>query len=355
MKKTKIALIVGAIMMFVGVIGGIGSSIVVFPSVLSDINESRTKYNDERIKSIYSSKENFKTLNMNFDSISNVNYNIKIKKSVDGTFSIKTKNTPVDVAKINATYNKEESSMDIEASMEYKWDVNYSGITEFLAESYNYVIDEIASNSHERVIEIYLPTQVSLNVKVNSFSEIIIEDGSIIKDKISIEGGTNVNIPKNLNVKELIINRTDNISLDLKDILNIEKIKLQSGYIYITSSGELSEYINMKNIPLEMSLNSSNVEIISYIPISKKLTINSNNVSIKMPFEDYKIKTTYSIADHDVHYEEWGFNEKNLVIQEEKNNTRGFVTKGAKYESDINIKSNNITLYNENSEFFNLE
>lgn len=354
MKKTKMALIIGSIIMCFGVVGSICSGVVLIPSVLNDISVARNDKSIETENYIIESNEKIKKLNIEFDSYNMCHYDVKIKRAMDGKFSVNVGNSLIDKDKIVANYNKEKNEMNISGNIEYGLNYKYEGVSKFLNDSYKYFINTIAEGNINGSIEIYVPEAVELNIKINDYAGLEIEGGTV-KDRLDINGGIDIQVPNQLNVKELNIKGDHNINLDVKQLLGIEKVNIQSYSICIESLDDKAIYDNVNSLSKEINLKASgDINIRSYIPIAEKLNINSYSVEIGMPFHEFKIKTVYNINKENLTYEEIGFGSvENVVVHEEKNGIKGFSTNGNRLNSEIIINSEGIKLENLNKDFLN--
>lgn len=292
MSKFKIAVIIGIILIIVGIIGVIPSGMNMTKVVLLDISNARGKDTSSNIVVGEERKEieNLKIISKNedYDSL-----DIILKKSNDNTFLIKKQiNFLIDV---NVTYQYDESSKTIEiATGSKRNNYNFNMIKEGILKSfYEEVISTIANgrSMSNNYIEIYVPNRVNIDVDRNSNTSLTVTDEEVLGNSLNYNVSYGeISLPKFNQCKNININSSNHVALDVREFMNAEKVNIVGNYVSINSNGKLTDYNGTYKLPEEINITAGDLYINSYIPMANKMILDVNNeLNFHMPFNDYNI------------------------------------------------------------------
>ncbi|MBU5317406.1 hypothetical protein KQI30_14205 [Clostridium bornimense] len=292
MSKSKIAVIVGIILITVGIIGVIPSGMNMTKAVLLDISNARGKNTASNIVVGQERKEieNLKITSKNedYDSL-----NIIVKKSNDDTFSIKKQTSFLD--DVNVTYQYDESSKTIAVDTSSKRNnYNFNIVKEGILKSlYEEAISTIANGRSmgNNYIEIYVPNRVNIDVDRNSDTSLTITDEEVLGDSLNYNVSYgDISLPKFNQCKNININSSNHVILDVREFVNAEKVNIVGNYVSIHSNGKFTDYNEIDKLPEEINITAGDLYINSYIPMANKIILDVNSeLNFHMPFNDYNI------------------------------------------------------------------
>ncbi|CDM67964.1 hypothetical protein CM240_0799 [Clostridium bornimense] len=294
MSKSKVAVIVGIILISVGIIGVIPSGIYMTRDVLLDVSNARNeKMSSENYIAIGEEEkviENLKIVSKNEISQS---LNIVIKKSTDNTFSIRKYKGFFD--DIDVTYQYDESSKTIIVDTNRKRDsFNFDRVKDGLLKNfYDEAISALANGRSidSNYIEVYVPSRVNIDIDRNGYTSLTVRDEEVLGDNLNynISFGE-ISLPEFNQCKNININSSNHVELDVREFINAEKINIVGNYVDIDSEGKSLEYAKIDKLPEEINIIAGYLEINSYIPLANKMILDvDRELYFDMPFSEYSV------------------------------------------------------------------
>ncbi len=282
-KNVRRILLTLFILIVVGTIGSVFSGIYMIPKLSKSVDKKIENINLIENQILKTSKD-IQNLNLNFNTH---DYEVEIRKSLDNNTYIKECEDATSYINIDGYYDKLSKSLSIRVYNHDKPLNNLSfknGIEDFLVKK------TIKDNYLKKVI-IEVPNKVNINI--NSLgktgnSKINIKDKDTLLDKFILKDvNSNIKIPYFNSLKEINIKDSGDIRLDLRSIINAEKIEIKGLNIKLYSGGSISDY-DLDNIPKCINIAGENIEITSFIPLGETSNIYSKNwLYLQMPFDDY--------------------------------------------------------------------
>lgn len=317
MSKSKKALIVAAVFATVGLFGFIPSLIWAVPSFANDVNDARVHLKESGIGEslVYDSAEVVKKINI--ESICSNGVRVYIKKSTDEKVKV-------------IKYDKMFDEVNLETNLDNDGVLTLKGKSQFNAnifrssnlnfkELYNTAIDLIASADRESRIEIYVPNGVDVDVNSRNYTYLNIKNKEVLGENLNfLVTAGKLKLPEFNNLKNLNIKCNSAIELDLRSLMNIEKIDINVSHLRIYSYGNYEVY-NVNKVPNEMNVIANEMYVESYIPIAKIVNLNIQNcIKLKMDFNRFNIDSNIKLE-----YKEDNYSNNKSLEARNRNNEKG--------------------------------
>ncbi len=320
--------IFAAVLIIIGIIGTILSSIASVPFVTNYIKELKKDANEE--VNIYENKVDISKLEIDTKHV-----NVEIKKSNSDKLKI------VQVGKTNNktfTIDNKENYFSIKENDEnYNFNVNIQGFRDAIIEMMNFGPNKII---------VYVPNGVDIKAKTLGGS-LIIEDKNIILDNVTFDTVYGrIFLPNEIkNMKNLKISAKDSITLTVGEVLGIENVNISSDY-YVNIKSESKDIFTDnidKYVPNKINVFGDtviDVDIDSYIPIAKNLNIVNKlgSVNIDLPIDNYNLKFDLS-SENAIYYLDGDNSSDVKTFKGSFNNSND-----NKSEYKISIKAKNINI-----------
>lgn len=321
------------ILIIVGLVGTVWSGVNAMPYFMKEI--SRAEKEAIKEETIYNEElEETKKL-----KIYTTNSNVIIRENNENKI------------KINKLGNNENFKYDVDYDKNYltvkelKNDLNSNLFSKDFKDLFNKVIDSIVSINNGGVV-VYLPKNVDLEV-VTINGSLYIEDSIDFKNIDFKTSYGKISLPKETkNIDTLNIFSSNNIYLDVTEILGINNINIECGSVNIYSNENYMFIENIEDfIPNNINITennqneySNNIYISSNIPVAKHLNIVSNNsyVTLDIPIEKYNINFDVQTSDSIVFNQD---SQSNDVTYEEVKVLKGNLNKSLEnLNNQYNIK-----------------
>ena len=364
MKKSKVALIIAAILVGIGTVGAIGSGVVAVPTVINEVEDARIKYKQNQGEEIYKSQDLIENLDIN--SVGGGISTVELKKSDDNLFKIKAYNSQFQNIEIDTKYDSEKKTLNLNTNLKSERRF-LSGEGNFFKRLYDGLIYSVVGEGEISKITVEVPKGINVSLNAEGHVSLITEDASTLKDTLKYKSYSGYcDLPKVNNLKNINIQTNSYISMDFKELINAENVEIFADNIDISTNGLLSDYKDVKKLPSNVTLKASSVKVKSYMPIGQNVNINTNNYfEIVTDIHDYNVngKIEMKNPEHYNDYDDYDdyndyddrddrddrdnrknnyFNHciKGLNIQAKDNKFEGQISNGTIGKYNMNITSN---------------
>lgn len=283
MSKSKISLIIAAILIIVGIVGSILTGIKVIPKNINFIINSVKEY-------IYAETE-VKSLPYNVEKLNvttSKDVKLEIRRSFDNNTRIKTNRINKSYYNIEDIYMESDKTLILDIKTNRIFDNIHNIYEQFEGMNASFTEYDIEEN----LIIIEVPNQVDINIEGNEELSLDIKDDGILKNDLKIKynksiGYSTFNIPNNNKLKNLQIINAPYINLEVLDFINAKSVEIQGSHIDIKSTEIPNDY-DLNNIPESISVRGNDINITSYVPLGKDVDIYAEHkLNYTSNFEDY--------------------------------------------------------------------
>ncbi|EQK45976.1 hypothetical protein C671_1637 [[Clostridium] bifermentans ATCC 19299] len=286
--------IFAVILIAIGIIGTISSSIAAVPFATNYINECAKKASEK--VTIYEKQIDVKQLD-----IDTKNINVEVKKSNSDKLKI------VQVGTLNnntLTIDNKENTFDIKQNEENRHiDMEIQGFGDAVINMLN-----LASNK----IIVYVPNNVDIQAKTR-YGDLIITDKDVLSERVTFSTEySQITLPKEVkSLENLTISSNGDINLKASEILGIKNINISTtAGVYLQSMPDDVFIENIENfIPETFNIiatkYSPSINIESTVPIAKKLNIDNKNgmTYLDLPTDKYNIEFNLN-ASENIYFED---------------------------------------------------
>lgn len=322
--------IFAVILIAIGIIGTISSSIAAVPFATNYINECAKKASEE-VK-IYEKKVDVKELDIKTNSI-----NVEVKKSNSDKLRI------VQVGSFNNstfTVENKDNTFSIKGNEENKHiDIKVQGLGDAIINMMNLGTNKII---------IYAPNSVDIQVETRSGS-LMLEDKDVLQRQVvfTTEYGK-ILMPKEIkNLENLTISSNGDISLKASEILGIKNINISTtAGVYLQSMPDDVFIENVESfIPDSFNIiatkYSPTINIESTVPVAKKLNIDNKNgmTYLDLPIDYYNIEFNLN-ASQNINFEDENHNNK--FMKKFNGSLKEYQENQSKYNADVKSQEINI-------------
>lgn len=342
MNKGKIITSIGAVLLTVGIIGGVYSGVVAMPKV---INKAQNADNNlSKAEVLYKEQVNLAKLNIS----TNVS-NVTIKK-YDGKNVIVERDGNKHISTISTQINGDELIINEETNKHNP----FKNIDDMV----RYFVDRLYSSTYSN-ITVYVPNNLNIDVKTIN-ENLKVDDIKIDTLNFDTSYG-NISLSEDSKVNNLNIKSNDYINLKVREVYRTNNLNIECGGVTIYEDSLVK---NKSAVPDNISIvinttntynDSESIDIASNLPIAKNLNITSNEtVDLNLPVLDYKfnfnIKTLNSISiDEDTSNKYLGTSLNKYIEDGEyeldSNSFEGVLNKNLKDSPSkyfVNIRSGNV-------------
>lgn len=317
MSKSKKALTVAAVFVTVGLFGLIPSLIWSVPSFVDDVNDARVHLKENGIGEslVYNSAEVIKKINI--ESISNNGVRVYVRKATDGKVKVIKYDKMFDEVNLKTNLDT-DGVLTLKGNSQFNANIFGSGKLNF-KELYNTAIDLIATPDRESSIEIYVPNGVDVDVNSSNYTYLNIKNKEVLGENLNfIVTAGKLKLPEFNTLKNLNIHSNSAIELDLRSLMNIEKIDINVSHLRIYSYGNYEGY-NVEELPNEMNVIANEMYVESYFPIAKIANLNiQNHIKLKMDFNKFNIDSNIKLG-----YKEDNYSNNESLEHRNRNNEKG--------------------------------
>ncbi|MEG2788999.1 MAG: DUF4097 family beta strand repeat-containing protein [Romboutsia sp.] len=330
--------IFAVVLIAIGIIGTISSSIAAVPFATNYVNESIKKANEE--VQVYEKKLDINKLN-----IETKNLSVEIRKSDSDKLKI------VQLGNFNnktLTVENNDKTFTIKENNEVQHiDVQIQGFGD--------AILNLMKMGPNKII-IYVPNNVDIQANTNGGSLEIDDKDILLNQVVFATRHGQISLPKEVKqLDSLKISSTGNLDLKASELLGIKTVDISTqSDIYIESMPD-DMFIDSVGSFIPETCNiiadrcSPTIHIQSNIPIAKNLNIDnkSGNVYIDLPTDYYNINFNLNTLngiyyDENNGYDNQGYNENNTPMKKFEGSFREAKENEAKY--NVNINSDEINL-----------
>lgn len=291
MSKVKKTLITAAVFIGIGISGSIVSGFYVVPQVAAEVyrvqKEVRNATPVERVA--FTTAEAVEALDIS--ALQGSNLDVEIKPSSDGNTRVKVNEYYEKSITVNVNYDSEGKRLVVTGERDIFSFLDADNLKGFFENGYKTLIGtlvEEANRTSEIVIEV--PTGVDVNFKGNDYANLIVKDGSVLKDnlKFSCYYG-DVDLPWNNNLKSIDIKTYSYLDMDVREFINADKVNIDADSVFVSSRGFSNEYSEIGKLPESVNIFGHNVTVKSFIPLGKNVNISSEYIDYGSNFEAYPV------------------------------------------------------------------
>jgi hypothetical protein len=324
--------IFAVILIAIGIIGTISSSVAAVPFVTNYVNETLKKANEE-VK-IYEKKVDINKLNIETNNV-----NVELRKSNSdkiiikqiGSFNKKVFTIDNNNKEFTIKENKDNQHIDIQVQG------FGDAVLSMLGHGYNKII-------------IYVPNSIEVQAKTNS-ADLILDDKDVLLNKVefSTSYGQIILPTENKSLESLKISSMDNVNLTVREFLGIKNVNISTqSNVYIKSTPDDVFVDNIESfIPDSINIiadRASSVDIQSNIPVAKNLNIDnkSGDVFLDLPIDYYNIYFNLNASQGLSFNNENQNSDNNKLMNKFEGNLRD--PKENEFKYNVYVKSDNINL-----------
>lgn len=292
MSKVKKALITAAVFIVVGISGSIISGFYVVPQVAAEVYRVQKEVRNAVAKEteVFATGEVVETLDIS--ALQGNGFDVEIKLSSDNNTRVKTYGYYDNSITVDTSYDSEGKRLIVSGQKDIYKLFDAENLKGFFEEGYKTIIGNLveeANRTSQIVIEV--PTGVNINFKGNAGNNLIVKDASVLKDNLNFSCYYGyVDLPLNNTLKNIDIKTNEYFEMDLREFINADKVNIEASNISIVSKGYSSEYSNIAKLPESVTIfGSNNVDVESFIPLGRNVSISSNYVEYDSNFEAYPV------------------------------------------------------------------
>lgn len=292
MSKVKKALITAAVFIVVGISGSIISGFYVVPQVAAEVYRVQREVRNAVPKEteVFATGEAVETLDIS--ALQGNGFDVEIKPSGDSNTRVKTYGYYDNSITVDTSYDSEGKRLIVSGQRDIYKVLDAENLKGFFEEGYKTIIGSLveeANRTSQIVIEV--PTGVNVNFKGNDGNNLIVKDASVLKDNLNFSCYYGyVDLPLNNTLKNIDIKTNAYFEMDLREFINADKVNIEASNISIVSKGNSSEYSSIAKLPESVTIfGSNNVDVESFIPLGKNVSISSNYVEYDSNFEAHPV------------------------------------------------------------------
>lgn len=319
--------IFAVILVAIGIVGTISSSIAAVPFVTNYINEYTKKASEGIL--IYDKKVDIKQLDIDIKDT-----NVEIKKSDSDKVKI------VQLLEFNHNKFTIDTRENLLKLVEKDEDMGIE------IEGFGDAIMKMINPGLNKVV-IYVPNNLDIKVK-SRYGNLILQEKDVLKNQLTFSTVTGeITLTKEVkSLEDLTVSSNSYVNLKLGEILGIKNVNISATEgVYLESMPDDIFAENLENI-LPNSINimglryAPNINIESIVPVAKKLNIDNKNGTtyLNLPTERYNIKFSLE-SEQNINFNE---RKDDNDYNQEKESTKKFNGTLRKYQENKNVYDVNV-------------
>lgn len=217
-----------------------------------------------------------------------------------------------------------------------------------LKESYKELLESLVNNNRNYTFDIVIKVPNAVKLKSDTRSYTVIGDKDVIKDELIINNTRDLFLPEGMTLNKLYLNKEiyGHVSLNLNKFFGIKDVEIIGSDIYLKSDLAVEEYqiaLDEGKLPENMKITGHSITVRSYGPIATNTTLIARQyVEMKSNFAPYNIDGSVKLYI-DMSQEELDSmyinHSETFVPLDEKNSFEGKISDGALGEYTLKVVS----------------